>query len=137
MDSWGAYFRNDGVYSSIWFQVWRPQNTTDGCTRYNLIGTNSFENHTINDTLRGQFVPASESLITFQVGDVVGFYVDFDGMPSNNSLQSNPVASADSYTYVNTDLNAVGESISTGNCSISGNVFLSVPFLTASVTEGK
>ena len=89
--SWQTYVQpggkneyNAGVYD-ITFQVWRPSPTVtssngyEGC--YSLVGENVFTSFTFSE---GGFVelsptPPSNSIITAQSGDVVGYYTNRRG----------------------------------------------------------
>ena len=92
--SWETYVQPGGrnFYKAlgyhITFQVWRPSPTvnSDGC--YSLVGENVFTSFTFSD---GGFVqltptPPSNSIITAQSGDVVGYYTNNRQGP-NNGIQ--------------------------------------------------
>ena len=136
IDSWEAYFEKDGTYPSIKFQVWRPVQDPSGCTTYDLVGTNSFTDQTVDTTLRSQFVPAPGSIIEFEMGDVVGFYADYRGR-AQVSFQINPAALPSSVTYYDVSLTsqAVDGLATLSSCGLT--VSSSVPLLTAMVTKGK
>ncbi len=92
--SWETYVQPGGrnFYKAlgyhITFQVWRPSPTvnSDGC--YSLVGENVFTSFTFSE---GGFVqltptPPSNSIITAQSGDVVGYYTNSRQGP-NNGIQ--------------------------------------------------
>ena len=137
VNAWEAYFESEGMYTNITFQVWRPQTTTSGCinTTYVLVGMNSFNNQTVDNTLRSQFVPAPNSVIEFKVGDVVGFYAKFDGSELAY-FQTNSEASSVSYTIETSLTSLEMDGISTLNINCSSSIS-TVPLLTANVTQGK
>ena len=144
VNAWEAYFEREGMYTNITFQVWRPQTTTSGCINttytYVLVGTNSFNNQTVDNTLRSQFVPAPNSVIEFQVGDVVSFYAKFGGSElayfQTNSEASQSLVSYNIETSL-TSLEVDGIPTLNINCSFSIPTVRSVPLLTANVTQGK
>ena len=137
IDAWEAYFERRGTYSNIKFQVWRPvQDPTSGCTtpQYDLVGTNSFSDHVVDVTLFSQFVPAPESVIEFQIGDIVGFYAV---RSQRISIQTNLDAAPNSVSYIETSLTSLEvDGISTLN-SCDLRQYSLVPLLTVVVTEGK
>ena len=92
--SWETYVQPGGrnFYKAlgyhITFQVWRPSPTvnSDGC--YSLVGENVFTSFTFSE---GGFVqltptPPSNSIITAQSGDVVGYYTN-SRQGSDNGIQ--------------------------------------------------
>ena len=80
--SWETYvepgdveYAEDMVYDT--FQVWRPSSTVDtGC--YSLVGENVFTSITFSDGGLVQLspTPPSNTFITAQSGDVVGYYTN-------------------------------------------------------------
>ena len=69
--------RYDNVYT-LDLQVWRPSPTVDestgmGC--YSLVGSNRFTSISLADDL-ARVTPSPQDYITFQSGDVLGFYVE-------------------------------------------------------------
>ena len=139
IDAWEAYFERRGTYSNIKFQVWRPvQDPTSGCTtpQYDLVGTNSFSNHVVDNTLFSRFVPVPESVIEFQMGDIVGFHA-VKTSSRQTSFQYNLETPPNSPTYYDDRQSSLDvDGISTLNsCNLRQYSF--VPLLTVVVTEGK
>ena len=69
--------RHDNQYT-LDLQVWRPSPTVDestgtGC--YSLVGNNRFTSIPLADDL-ARVTPSPQDHITFQPGDVLGFYVE-------------------------------------------------------------
>ncbi len=78
VNGWGAYVEpgggNDEMNYNAIFQVWRPE----GNGVYTIVGENAYPKPI---TLAGHsrlIVIATEPLIQFQPGDVVGYYLDSD-----------------------------------------------------------
>ena len=134
IDAWEAYFERRGTYSDIKFQVWRPVQDPSGCTTYNLVGTNSFNDQTVDTTLRSQFVPAPGSIIEFEMGDVVGFYAIRSSSTRRTSFQRSLESSSTYYDARQTSTDVDGVS-TLSSCDLSQYSF--APLLTAVVTEGK
>ncbi len=84
---WGAYVEpgggKDDMNYNATFQVWRP----NGNGVYTKVGENAYPNPIPLAGDSRLIVNATEPLIQFQPGDVVGYYLDSDRESDNKGVQ--------------------------------------------------
>ena len=77
---WGADVhpsggRDDMMYT-LDFQVWRPSPTVESTGCYSLVGNNRFNHVPLTNGVASALTPLANEMITFQPGDVLGFYIE-------------------------------------------------------------